>query len=620
MVELSLPPPPDVDFAQPARRWLPDASTIAAGCESAIAAGEPSGLVDLLAELGAPVLDSTVTPLSARASLLGAADGRAFYHHELRLRMPMPPGLEPETDVWDGGTTPAWREGVLEEPKYFSFFQDAPFPAYNPNYRRKWRPHELIHGRLGFFWHPEMTRFEFYVGARLNELLPVVHWYGFDEIFRPRCDVHRGEVLYQEYCAACEGRAEHYWRVDAEEIEARREEAERWAARALAHFEVEWEACNAEIATGRRHPTPGLQLDASSDSVGYLRGHWNRVTDWSFGAWLETFLQDGVDYHSSLHAYRDHLAATTQSLLSGTIAVDPEVFRARRGRRAIQDAAYQIYLAMGWLAEGSAELARVEARLLPHLEQAAHHVHHLRDAEQLADFSVDVLFELLEACEAAAADFPPDVAAALPALGYTWERPAFFIERASDLLQEGIESSLPGTAASLADRGAACFEFAAAADFSSVGRFADRFARWSQPGNVGLEAAQLADFEAWSMSLPRRDEEAELFGALPAGLDEFVARPARLRAHRTLRRGTFATRAAARVMAAESLPPRDTVNLARIFARGELRVVVDDEATSLILDAVAQGSPIRAWVEGCDLEVLSSLLDHGFIVWLPDPA
>ena len=42
--------------------------------------------------------------------------------------------------------------------------------------------------------------------GELSELLPVVHWYGFDELFRGRCPEHAGRVLYQEFCSACEAR------------------------------------------------------------------------------------------------------------------------------------------------------------------------------------------------------------------------------------------------------------------------------------------------------------------------------------------------------------------------------------------------------------------------------
>jgi hypothetical protein len=618
MVTLDLPDLPDADLDEPAREWLPDAEGIVDRCVAAVEAGEPAGLVDLLGELGAPVLDSTVTPLSARAALLGAQDGRAFYHHELRRRVPMPEELEPELSVWDGGTTPTWQDGVLEEPKYFSFFQDAPFPAFNPNYRRKWRPHELIHGSLGFFWHPEMTRFEFYVGARLNELLPVVHWYGLDEIFRPRCERHEGTVLYSEYCGECEALARHYWNEAAPE--QHRDAALHWAREALEHFETEWGACQREIETGQRHPTPRLKLDASSDSVGYLRSHWNRVTDWSFGAWLETFLEDGVDYHSSLVRYAENLAETTRAMLGGTISVEPETFRTRRNRRAVQDAAYQIYLAMGWLDPGSPDLTAVEERLMPHIEQAAHHVHHIDAQEQLADFTDEVLFDMLEAFGEVADHFPDEVAAAVPALGYTFESPQFFVERAIPQLEAGLQSGLPQTVSELDDVAEAARGFAGSDEFRALGRYATRFAGWSNADNLGAAPADVADFEAWAMDLPRKDEEAELFGALPANIDEFIARPAHLRLNETLRRGSFAWRAAAKIIDPSVLPEGATVDLARIFMRGELRIIVDDPASSAILDAVDARQPPQEWVEDSDLETLGGLLQNGFIVWLPKPA
>lgn len=618
MATLELPELPDADFDDPARQWLPDAEGIVDRCITAVDAGEPDGLVEVLGSMGAPVLDSTVTPLSARAALLGARDGRAFYHHELRRRVPMPRGLEPEAQVWDGGTTPTWKDGVLEEPKYFSFFQDAPFPAFNPNYRRKWRPHELIHGSLGFFWHPEMTRFEFYVGARLNELLPVVHWYGLDEIFRPRCDRHQGTVLYSEYCRECETLARHYW--DAGDVESQRESALHWANEALDHFETEWSACQREIETGERHPTPRLKLDASSDSVGYLKGHWNRVTDWSFGVWVETFLEDGVDYHSSLVSYADNLAKTTREMLGGEISVDTGTFCTRRCRRAVQDAAYQIYLALGWLDPGSSALDTVEQRLMPHLEQAAHHVHHMDEDEQLADFTDEVLFDMLSAFDSVSEHFPDEVAAAVPALGYTFENPSFFIEHALPQLEAGLQSGLPQTVSEIDDLRAAVAGFAASDAFGDLGRFATRFGDWSSEENCGEVASDVSDFEAWAMDLPRKDEEAELFGALPGNIDEFIARPACLRLNSTLRRGSFAWRAAAKIISPGALPEGEQVELARIFMRGELRIIVDDPATKAILDAIAEATPPIEWVEDCDLESLGGLLQNGFIVWLPRPA
>ena len=464
-----------------------------------------------------------------------------------------------------------------------------------------------------------MTRFEFYVGARLNELLPVVHWYGLDEIFRPRCPKHYETVLYTEYCDECESLAEHYWERE-DRLEDERGAALHWAEEALDHFKTEWKACRRECESGRRHPTPRLKLDASSDSVGYLRSHWNRVTDWSFGVWVETFLEDGVDFHSSLLDYAEATAETARMMLGGRIEADAERVRVRRGRRSIQDAAYQIYLALGWLDEGTQALEDVESHLMPHLEQAAHHVHHMLDDEALASYTDDVLFDLLGAFDSVAEYFPDEVADAVPALGYTWADRDYFVRQAEPQLIEGLGSAMPQTVSEMEDAGELSSRFARSDEFQGLGRFATRFSQWSTPDAVEQVVSDVSDFEAWAMDLPRKDEEAELFGALPANIDEFVARPACLRLNDTLRRGSFAWRAAAKIIAPGALPGGETVDLVRIFMRGELRIVVDDPRCASILDSVGSNTDPREWVEDCDFETLGGLLQNGFIVWLPKPA
>ena len=621
MLELSFPECGSPELDRPCREWLPEADVLVDAAADQIAGGQPDRLVELFGEMGAPVLDSTVTPLSARAALLGLQNGRSFHHHELRRRIPMPEPLEPEKSVWDAGTVPTWRDGVLEEPKYFSFFQDAPFPACNPNCRRKWRPHELIHGALGFFWHPEMTRFEFYVGARLNELLPVVHWYGLDEMFRPSCEEHRDELLYQDYCSDCERRAHHYWEASDEWIDERRTAALRWAEQALDHFETEWEACLAEIDTGKRHPTPRPHLDSSSDSVGYLHGHWNRVTDWTFGVWLETFLEDGVDYVSSLSGYARRLADTANQLMSGTISIEPDDFHKQRNRRTIQDVAYRIYLAMGWLGDDTDKLDRVETLLMPHLEQAAHHVHHMDEGERVASYSEDVVIDLLDAFDEVRDCFPEEIAELVPALGYTFCERERFVTAARPQLEEGLENALPRTFDTIEETGDAAEAFALSDAFESHGRFATRFAEWAQDSSLDDGVTELARLEAWATDGPRKDEEAELFGALPANVDEFIARPARLRLNETFRRDAFDRQTASTILDDDVLPPeRDEIELVSIFMRGDLRMMPIDEGAAEIIEAVKREKPRSAWVEDCALDSLWSLLQNGFLVWLPRPA
>ena len=150
------------------------------------AAGEPPQLRELLALAGCPLDELWPTVYSARVCAMAVQEGHAFVHHERRIWTPLPPSLAPDAtsanEGWVDG--PVWQAGVLEIPKYFGAFLDAPLAVYDPNHRHKWRAHELLHRRAGFSWAPDMTPFEAYLGARLSELLPIVHWYGLDEVGR----------------------------------------------------------------------------------------------------------------------------------------------------------------------------------------------------------------------------------------------------------------------------------------------------------------------------------------------------------------------------------------------------------------------------------------------------
>src|SRR5690606_6162444 len=126
-------------------------------------------------------------------------------------------------------------------------------------------------------------------GARLNELLPVVHWYGLDEIFRPRCEAHQSTVLHRDFCPACEDAVRPYWEVEPLDRRA----AIAFTTSAREHFERELDACRREIATGEVVEVPDGRLNASTDAVGYLLGHSNRLDAWTFRTWAEMFLLDG---------------------------------------------------------------------------------------------------------------------------------------------------------------------------------------------------------------------------------------------------------------------------------------------------------------------------------------
>ena len=155
-----------------------------------------------------------------------------------------------------------------------------------------------------------MTRFEAYIGTRLSELLPVVHWYGLDEIYRRRCAEHVGQVLYREFCPECERLAQKSWQIDA----ATESIAEAFLSTSIQHFAREIAAIDEEIRAGHMVPIRGGQLDSSSDAIGYVRGHWARLNDqWTAECMLQCY-QPGLDYFSQLKEPRDWVVELLQHL------------------------------------------------------------------------------------------------------------------------------------------------------------------------------------------------------------------------------------------------------------------------------------------------------------------
>ena len=601
------------------RAWLPDADALVGACALSIDAGEPRGLVDLVDHLAAPLIDLTVTPLTARASLLGAQSGRAFYHHELRRRLPMPPALEPEVAVWEGGTTPAWADGVLAEPKYFSFFQDAPFPAYNPNHRRKWRAHELLHGASKFFWRPEMSRFEFYVSARLNELLPVVHWYHLDEIFRPRCPEHEDQVLHRDHCLACQQAATHYWESDAPAKPHRIAAAKQHVEGAWDHFSEEWEAIGKEIATGRPVATPRARLDASSDAMGYLRAHWNRVTAWSFGRWMELFMVDGVDYFSDLTELKHNVGRALHALVAAPLEITLGDVKARRARCQLQDLGYRVLLALEWLDPDDDLTRRTEDALMPHLERAAQLCDMLLSDASKTEAALAHFALICHTFSEISPRFPDEVGDAFLGFGYRFIDPHVFAAAAAGQVFTGIDDAMPATADRLTQPFDEVTRFVASPIFDETGRLSGRFARWAaEDDQIPDATAQLARFEAFANAEPRTDEEATLFAALPERAGALREARGTLRPHATLRRDVFDAATIATVTG-QPLDAVGNLHVAAVVLDGELRLVIEDEFTATVLDQVCAGEPIDQWWNFGLAQAIMTLLEQSLLTWLPAP-
>lgn len=556
------------------------------------------GLEALLGQLGCPGIELLSSPAAARAGLLAARIGRAFTHHELRVRIPMPEELHPEIAVWQAGTVPTWSDGVLAEPKYFSFFQDDPHSPFNPNHRAKWRSHELLHGVVGWYWHPEMTRFEACLGARLGELLPVLHWYGLDEIGRARCPRHALASPTREGCLDCERASLRVFAGQEREAGLR---SARWSE---AHLAREWAACLEMLESGRPVSTPVPGIDAQSDAEGYLLGHWNRLTAWSFGAWVERFCRPGVDYSDSMVGMALRVARTTHSLCSGPLTADPGQMRRLRARRAVQDLGYRLLLVLEHAGEGP-----IEDRLLPEIDVLAQVAAGLL-TEGEESRAAQAIQTALGALDEVAALLPDRLSSAVGAMGMRFLLREAQIDAGLDQLLEGLADALPDTWESMTEPEEVGWRFAASDHFDRSGTLAARFAAWW--AEEGGADADLVALEALVQDLPRRDEEAELYAVVPEAPPPAGQGVNRL--NRTLRRAWLDED----VLEAEDIEDNDRfdeegrVEVAVVWLAGTPRILVLDEALAQALEDVEAGRE-------AELEPWLRLVESGHVVAWPSP-
>lgn len=296
----------------------------------------------LAALVGLPVAEVVASPFALRAVALAATHGAATANHETRAEIPWPEGFTTDPAVADDPHG-YWDRGVLQAGKYRSFMQDEPFARFNPNHMSKWGPHELTHRSCGFFWRADASRWETYLGARLNELVPVVLWYGLDEIARlDRVGFDRVREAGDR--VATMDRAT--WRTDEEAVlRARIGDTLKFLFEGLDHFDAEIAAVDAEIATGQVVSVPHAFLDASSDAIAYVVGHYDRLASEEFGALGDALFSGdrgaALGVVDDIRAYRDAVADVLDTLLFAPIEVDFVAAAQRKQARVLWDVAHR---------------------------------------------------------------------------------------------------------------------------------------------------------------------------------------------------------------------------------------------------------------------------------------
>lgn len=294
----------------------------------------PQGHADLATFVGAPLAEVVATPFGLRAVCVAANAGSALVHHELRVRPDWPATWQADEDVADAQDG-VWDAGVLHAGKYAAFLQDEPFAGFNPGHLAKWTPHELCHRAGAFFWRDDATAWEWYLGARLNELVPVSLWYGLDQALRGDSEPFEAATAARTpgvTLADCQ-----WW--DTTPSDAALQVAAARLQDAARHFTREWDAITLERAGARpvavSHPELRASLDASSDAMAYVVGHARRLP--AMARLMGSVLTPGVHYDTTIEAYATRTEALFDALVFGALQFEPALAAPRRDARRVWD-------------------------------------------------------------------------------------------------------------------------------------------------------------------------------------------------------------------------------------------------------------------------------------------
>lgn len=284
---------------------------------------------------GVPLAEVLASPFALRMCALGAEAGAIGRPRELRRLVDWTETIDPAVRDADHGV---WDRGVLRTGKYQAFTAESPVGVLDPAHVSKWGPHEMLHRAAGFFFREGMSRWELYLGARLNELLPVTTFYGAEQAMR------LDEGAFDRAAAGRRPRArleDARWRTDDEDaLGARARAAAPIFREGLAWLERELAAIDEELATGVRVRAAHPFLDTSSDATAYVVGHFERLRQTAVARVLEGRGTDRVE------AYREAIEALLDRLLFAELPDAPDPARARRSE------AFDLLLRAAHLGEG----------------------------------------------------------------------------------------------------------------------------------------------------------------------------------------------------------------------------------------------------------------------------
>jgi len=278
---------------------------------------------------GLPLGEVVASPFALRMCALGVEAGASSRHRELRRHVDWTESIDPAVGDPDHDV---WERGALKTGKYQGFTAESPVAIYDPAHVSKWGPHEMLHRAVGYLYRPGLSRWELYLGARLNELLPVTTFYGAEQAMR------LDEGAFDRAAAGRRPRAraqDARWRVeDDDALAARARRAAPVFREGLQHLERELAAIDEELLRGVRVRAVHPFLDTSSDATAYVVGHHTRLSQ----AAVERVLAPHGE--PDVGAYRDRVEACFDRLLFETLDGSVGDARATEARDLLLRAAH----------------------------------------------------------------------------------------------------------------------------------------------------------------------------------------------------------------------------------------------------------------------------------------
>jgi hypothetical protein len=311
----------------------------------ALALGQAaSPVVEEWAEFtGLPVGELVASPFGLRACALGIQGGVVACHHELRADIVWDEEILPG-DALDAQGGGQWDRGVLHAPKYAAFLQDGALLTYNSNHQARWTPHEMLHRAGGFFFREDASKWEIYLGARLNELLPVVHWYGFDLVAR------LDEFSFDREVAARTPKAPLgkacWWTEDRTQLEERMKATLVHLRSGLAHAQTELDAVAQETEHFSQVVIEHPFLNGASDAMAYAVGHQYRLDRGETHKALLAMTTVGAQRWDSIAAYQSQVETLLDRLLFEPLEVDLKRSSSCRDARIVWDVVHRASLSL----------------------------------------------------------------------------------------------------------------------------------------------------------------------------------------------------------------------------------------------------------------------------------